>query len=212
MGPTALGPDLDLAPSPAESPAKDYQYPPSPEGNVPETAAAAAAGGPAPPTLINLDGGTVTLGQWRQERVPGELISKFYTGNTGNAPAQLPPVPVVSAAPSPAPVAYVPSPAPSAFKPAAAPSPLPAPLPAPVAAVPSPAPGLELSSEDNVGMPETELDYENDVTAWQDPLLEGTFAPVDDEKKESMAIWYVYTACWLGILGFWAYYYMRGKK
>ena len=185
--PSAATPSATAGPS-AATPAKDYEYPSADSAENPSAAPEpsqnqAAIYSPAPKQLINLDGGTVTLGEWRQNRVLGEVVANYFRSADGAPKAK--PVSIValpSAAQSPA------AQSPAAQSPAVSPS------------------ALEMQ----------EADYEIDdsaVTAWQDPLLEGTFAPVDDgTKNESMAIWYVYTACWVGILGFWAYYWIRYKK
>ena len=205
--PSTTTPSTSAATDPsAATPANDYEYP----STEYPSAAPEPSQNPVPTAkqLINLDGGTVTLGEWRQQRVLGEVVAKYF--RSGDGVPQAKPVSIV-ATPSPAAqssAAQSPAPAPAAQSPAAQ---------SPTAQ--SPAPQSPAASPSAREMQEMVTDYEIDstadsaVTAWQDPLLEGTFAPVDDgTNNESMAIWYVYTACWVGILGFWAYYWIKYRK
>jgi hypothetical protein len=50
-------------------------------------------------------------------------------------------------------------------------------------------------------------DAGDDVAAWQDPLL-GTLAPVETDSEKGM-IWIFYAACWVLIVVFWLYYWLK---
>ena len=199
-------------PTTAPTPSNDYSY-------APESSAA--------PTMYpqTIDGGTITLGTGRDFRVQqndyinwGLMTQQgVRTVQTGAPPAQVP----LSFSPQlpPFPAAQLP-PVP----------PVSPPLPEDTAVsyadteyAPN-ATDVSGSYEDDLTawqdpllgtLAPDDADYvsaaydEGDVTAWQDPLL-GTLAPVETDSKGM--IWMFYAACWVLIVVFWLYYWLKKKR